>query len=326
MRLNLYDKDLNRISIIGNRFVSCLWSEGYNSVQNFTVELQDVPEYRKKVRENYYVGRDDRRTLMVIKTVQVKDGKIIASGKQATRRLDDAAFVGTIASGKMIDKSIKDAYESSNKLSLIEFAESNLQITYGRQISNKSILTLCTTMCQSEDVGFKAVKEEQHIGIVFYKPEYNPNLVFSQRFGNLNMQSVTFSTENFKNYAIVLGQGEDSDRVRVDVDQTGGGERFEMIVDARDIVQEENESEAAYKLRLEARGYEKLLERQKTIACAFNPISKDFGIKYDLGDILTIYLPDFGIRLQARAVRFTQKSQNNKISTTVEVGTITVLR
>ena len=40
MRLNLYDKDLNRIAVIGSQYVSCLWSEGYNTTQPFTMELQ----------------------------------------------------------------------------------------------------------------------------------------------------------------------------------------------------------------------------------------------------------------------------------------------
>lgn len=60
LSLNLYDRDMNRISIIGGRFVSCMWSEGYNTVQPFTMELMATDEYKKKVKEDCYVGRDDR--------------------------------------------------------------------------------------------------------------------------------------------------------------------------------------------------------------------------------------------------------------------------
>ena len=42
MRLNLYDKDLNRIAVIGSQYVSCLWSEGYNTTQPFTMELRET--------------------------------------------------------------------------------------------------------------------------------------------------------------------------------------------------------------------------------------------------------------------------------------------
>ena len=69
MNLNLYDADLNRIAIIGEQYISCLWSEGYNTIENFTLELVETDEYKKKVSVDCYVGRSDRNTLMVIKTV-----------------------------------------------------------------------------------------------------------------------------------------------------------------------------------------------------------------------------------------------------------------
>ena len=48
MKLNLYDKDLNRIAIIGEGYKSCLWKEGYASVEPFILELSSNDEYRKK--------------------------------------------------------------------------------------------------------------------------------------------------------------------------------------------------------------------------------------------------------------------------------------
>ena len=76
MNLNLYDENLNRIAIIGGQYVSCLWSEGYNTIENFALELIETDEYKKKIAVDCYVGRDDRKTLMVIKAVQISDGKI----------------------------------------------------------------------------------------------------------------------------------------------------------------------------------------------------------------------------------------------------------
>lgn len=326
MNLNLYDQDLNRIAIIGNRFVSCLWSEGYNTVQPFTLELQETDEYRKKVRPECYVGRDDRKTLMVLKTVKYEGGKIVATGAQAARVLDDVAFIGTIQSGSEIDTEIIAAYESSTRYHNVAFADSALGVTCGSQISNKSILTLCKTMCQSGDVGFRAVREGGQVQVQFYKPVQNPNLVYSESFGNLLIKAITLSTENMKNYAIVLGAGEGESRVRVDVDLTGGDDRRELIVDARDLQMEDGETAAAYRERLYARGIEQLLTRKRTWKCDCTPIAKDFGQRFDLGDILTVLLPVHGLRLETRVAKFTQKEQNNKTTTTIEVGEITITR
>ena len=307
MKINLYDENLHRIAIIDERFVSCLWSEGYNTTENFTLELQETEEYRKKVRPDCYVGRNDRKTLMVIKTVGIADNKIIASGKQATQVLNDVAFIGTINEGSKIDSSIEKAYNGSNKFKNVEVVSSGLSETYKHQISNKHFLNLCETMCQSEDIGFRSVKNDGTINIEFYKPEQKPNLLFSQKFSNLSIDSIKLSTSVFKNYAIVLGEGEGENRIRVDVDQTNGNERRELIVDAKDIQKEENETVESYNQRLMARGAEKLLECQKVIDFVFKPFSKDFGIKYDLGDILTVLLPEYGMKLQSRVVRFQRR-------------------
>jgi hypothetical protein len=92
----------------------------------------------------------------------------------------------------------------------------------------------------------------------------------------------------------------------------------------RDIQIEEGETVAQYNTRLYARGVEKLLEQQKTWECAILPLAKEFGSKYDLGDILTIVLNEYNLVLQARVSRFTQKQQRNQLETIVEIGNITI--
>ena len=326
MNLNLYDHDLNRIATIGSRFVSCLWSEGYNTTQDFCLELVETEEYKRKVRTDCYVGRTDRRTLMVIKSVEVRDGHIVATGKEAKRVLDDVAFIGTISTGSTVDTAIKNAYNNSNQYHKLAIADSDLGIAYNHQISHKSILELCEIMAQDTDVGFRSVRDDGKISVEFYQPAFDPNLILSRDFGNLSNVEFSTSFENYKNYAIVLGEGEGADRVRVDVDRTDGAERRDLIVDAKDISRDDGETDSEYNARLTARGVENLLERAQTLNTAFLPYAGDFGKRYDLGDILTVRLPDYGMTLQARVSRFTQKAQGNKVDTTIEVGKITVNR
>lgn len=326
MKISIYDQELKRIAIIDEGFVSCLWSEDYNSTGNFTLELQETEEYRKKIRPDVYVGRSDRKTLMVVKTVKASNGKVVASGKQAVYNLDDVAFVGTIKENSQIDKSIQEEYNKSNKSPSIEFRTGAISDRYRHQISNKSFLELCQTMCQSEDVGFRSVRGDGVINIEFYKPEKNPNLVFSKSFGNLFVGAVNSSTNSYKNYAIVLGNGEGDQRTRIDIDLTGGEDRRELIVDAKDVQPEEGETESSYIERLTARGYEKLLECVKIFNVAFEPLADDFGKRFDLGDILTLIIPEYNGKVEARVVQFTQKQQNNKTTTSIGVGTMIVKR
>lgn len=326
MRLNLYDTKLNRIAIIGGRYVSCMWSEGYNTTELFALELLATEEYKLKIKPDCYVGRDDRKTLMVIKSVRVKNGHIIANGKQANRCLDDVACETIIPAGTNLAASIKAAYDSSDKFENIEFAESKLDVVYGHQISNKTCLKLCETMCQDTDTGFRVVRSGKTIMVEFYKPEAQSNRVLSERYGSLKVDAITTSTENKRNYAIVFGEGEGVERFRVRVDLSNGEQKRSMIIDARDITREEGETDESYRDRLAARGYEELLKKQGTWECALNPLPQEFGTLYDLGDVITVLLPDYDMKIQSRLVRFTQKAQNNVIETTLEVGKITIMR
>jgi hypothetical protein len=324
MNLNLYDENLKRTSIIGNNFISCFWAEGYNTTEDFTLEVQATKEYKSKVKPDCYVGRDDRKTLMVIKSIETVGNKIIATGKQATRVLDDVAFIGTLPKGSTIDTSVKSAYNVSGKFHNLEFATTNLGVKYDQQISHKSFLELCTVMCQSADVGLRVIRQNGGLVAEFYKPELNINTKLSENFGNVKVNNIILSTENYRNYAIVLGEGEEENRTRVDVDLTNGEKRREIIVDARNIQREEEETDTQYSDRLYARGVEGLLEQQKTWECAILPLAKEFGSKYDLGDVLTIVLNEYNLVLQARISRFTQKQQRNQLETIVEIGNITI--
>ena len=326
MKLNLYDKTLKRIAVIESRYISCMWSEGYNSTQPFTMELQASDEYKQKVQPDCYVGRDDRKTMMVIKTVSVKDGRIVASGKQASRCLDDVAFEGTIPADRLLVDSIKGAYDSSHGYEGFEVAPSDLPVVYNHQVSNKSVLNLMETMCQDTDTGFRVVRTNRKLRVEFYRPEQNLKLKLAQSYGNMRVDEVTLSTENKKNYAIVLGEGEGDSRTRVYVDLSSGEQKRSVFVDARDILREDGETNASYNARLYARGVEHLLTKQGTWECALTPLAAEFGARYDLGDIVTVLLPDYGMKIQSRIQRFTQQSQNNKIDTIVEVGNITITR
>lgn len=326
MKIKIYDKDLNSVLFIDGQFVSCLWSEGYNTIGSFCIELIDTSEYRKKIREDFYAGRTDRDTLMVIKTVEFRDGRIIASGKQATSVLDDVAMIGTIQAGVNIDTAVRNAYNGSTRFRWLNFSETNIGIKSTHQISNASFWDVCSTLCADTDLGIRVKKSGSGLVAEFYKPEENQNLVFSKQYGNLPESKITLSTEGAKNYAVVFGQGEGANRTYTTVDMTGGQDRRELVVDAKDLQMDDGETMENYLRRLESRGIEKLLDHQNVFSCSFIPNGKDFGVRYDLGDVLTVNLGEYGLKLKSRVAQFTQKSQKNKTETTVEVGKITIVR
>lgn len=326
MNLSIYNENLDRVAIIGNQYVSCLWSEGYNTVESFSLEVIATDEYKKKIKTDFFVGRADRKTLMVIKSVRIEDGRIVASGKQATRVLDDIAVVGLIEPGEDVDTSIGNAYNNSTGFPGMVFSSTDISEAYNDYVGNQSMQAVCETICQETDVGFKVERNGKSLVFSLYQPTPQENLVFSERFGNLSIDSVLFSTEKLKNYAIVIGLDETDTPFQINIDRTGGDRRRELVVDATGVMKESNDTNASFMAKVAAVGVEELNKYTNIFSCSFIPNEKDFGTKYDLGDVITVYLNEYGIKLRARVKKFTQKSQKNKITTTVEVGQIVIKR
>lgn len=319
MRINIYDENLNLVAPIGENYISCLWAEGYNTVENFVLELVATEEYKRKIKPDMFVGRVERDTMMVVKSVQEVGKHLIVSGKQASGVLEDVAFVGTIKSGANIDTKLVEEYNKSSKYDKVEFVESGLVEKSEHQISNKDFLELTETMCQSNDIGFKAVKEENKINISLYKPQNSP-IKFSEFIGNVKFDNIISSVEGYKNYAIVLGEGEGKNRIRVDVDMTKGSRRRELIVDAKDIQREEDETESEYKAKLTARGIEKLLEKTKAFSFDITNSAQGFGKDYDLGYNVLVVMPKQNLEFATRITRYEEKSQNNQTQIAITLG------
>jgi hypothetical protein len=65
-----------------------------------------------------------------------------------------------------------------------------------------------------------------------------PPAIFSPEFNTLGQLSYTESELNYRNHAIVAGQGEGIDRRVIEVGSSTGIDRYELFVDARDVAEE----------------------------------------------------------------------------------------
>ena len=322
MKVNIYDTQLNRVLFLDNTFISLLWKPYYNKIGNFTLEVAETDINKSLIKPDYYVSVSNDDNLMVIKTVEVKNKKIVATGFSATRVLHDVAFIGTIEAGANVPSAIKSAYATTAGFPLVNIAESDLDVTYPQQISHKSIGELCEIMCGATDLGFKAVKNGKNIDIVFYQPQENPNLVFAEKYGNIKNSSLLISTNAYKNYAIVLGQGEGENRTKlyVDIRTNKTEQKRDLIVDAKDLQQAENETQEQYLKKLEARALEKLLSQQIKKSVNFLP----YAVKnVNIGEIITVLLEDFNIKFKTRIISVQVKEQNNSFQKTFEVAEMT---
>lgn len=99
----------------------------------------------------------------------------------------------------------------------------------------------------------------------------NPPAIFSPEFGTLQQLSYVESELDYKNYAVVAGQGEGADRRIVTVGDAVGADRRVLFVDARDVEEETDDDPPKpipveqIEQRLRNRGMQKLAEHEQEI-------------------------------------------------------------
>ncbi|RNB90147.1 hypothetical protein EDM59_01490 [Brevibacillus nitrificans] len=122
----------------------------------------------------------------------------------------------------------------------------------------------------------------------------NPPVIFSPEFESIKTQHFVDSEVNYRNVAIVAGQGEGELRDIVEVGEASGLDRKEVFIDARDLP----ETDSLYD-----RGQQKLDEMQADLLLEGQIMTTGpfrYGEDYDLGDIVTIRNKDWGVTLDGR--------------------------
>lgn len=187
----------------------------------------------------------------------------------------------------------------------------------------------------------------------------HPPAIFSPEFGTLKGLAYTESDLNFKNFAVVAGAGEGSERRIVTVGDADaiGSNRRTLFVDARDIA-EQTEDDPPQPIpievieeRLRERGRQKLAEHRQEVylegtimdtvrsfetvksqsfLTPFQP-TESFSRKerrggliyerdYDLGDIVTLQEKDWGVTLDARITEVKEIYESGKRQIDVTFG------
>lgn len=148
-----------------------------------------------------------------------------------------------------------------------------------------------------------------------------PPVIFSPEFDSLKQMQYVESELEYKNFAIVAGQGEGVERRIVEVgEQSSGFDRYELFVDARDIEEETDDDPPqpipvhVIEERLRNRGNQKLAEHQQELFLEGQILTKSpfiYEKDYDLGDIVTVQNKDWGVTMDSRITEIKEIYETN---------------
>ena len=209
--------------------------------------------------------------------------------------------------------------------------------TIQAQISRKNLLTVTEALARAGGLGYRVFADVDARCLYFevyngvdrtVRQEENNRVVFSDGvdddgYNNVDDPKYNENYTNAKNYALVYGEGEGDTRICVEVDETNGADRRELLVDARDL-QQGDQSAAEYRAALAQRGRDKLKENQPTVALETGIKSTSqfaYMVDWQLGDIVTGQITAWGMETDQRITEVEEVYERNALTVTPTLGT-----
>lgn len=328
MDFNVHDHAGVWVGIIENP-TSAIWTRRYQKPGDFELYFPASTDLLAILADDFYITREDAPEVMLIEHIEIitnaEDGNyILVSGRGAECLLDrrvvleQTVLTGRVDSAvhRLVRENAISPSDAARALPLIMDAPNVTTKTARAQYTGTNLLEAVEEICKAHGLGFRAVANP-YVAVVPHiellngvdrseGQEKNSPVIFSAEYENLLSSSYVMDTTNYKNVAIVAGEGEGKARKRATYGSASGIARREIFVDARDLSTNEGEISADdYMAQLVARGAEKVAEHSLSESFDGEMGSANTFIldeDYTLGDIVTAeneYLIRKNVRISA---------------------------
>lgn len=254
----LLDKDLNIVDTI-ETYKSVIWTTRYYDSGDFELYIPTSQKMVDTIKKDFYIVRDDDYTqAMIIKNIQIttdiEEGNyLIITGKSLKNILSQriiwsqTTVNGTVEAciRRLVNDNAINPINPERKINrLILGSEIGFSQTMTTQFTGDNLEEVIKEICKTYKLGYDVLldlDEKQFIFILYqgadrsYNQEINPHVIFSNEFENLLATNYIENGENYKNVALVAGEGEGINRRTITVGEASDLERYEVFVDARDV-------------------------------------------------------------------------------------------
>lgn len=317
---------------------SIIWARRYCDTGDFELYIPVTPEAITLCQIGNLVQRADLpESLMRIDTVNLTTDEesgdyLTVTGKGIECMIgwrivwNQTNLNGTVtaAVGQLLTENLISPAIPERKIDGVTMGEPcECSITVQKQITGTNLLQAIKDILNSYNLGFKVLFENAMLNFYVYSgldrstnQKDRPPVVFSAEYDNLLSTQYDASTAEYKNIALVAGEGEGVNRRKYAVGTASGLDRYEVFVDARDISSETDTGtlpESDYNNLLIAQGNEALAEAVATQAFSgtIEPSTNFiFGTDYQIGDIVQI-TNEYGISTAARIVEMIESWDEN---------------
>ena len=330
MDIWVLDKTLEANDIV-DTFNSLIWTDRYDEYGDFEIYTSVTDQALSLLQMDYYLQSRSSEHVMIIEEVLIdtdpeNGNSVTITGRSLESLLSRRiVWTQTLLDGsvqdcikKLLDENVISPKDVNRKIpnfvfeTSVEKAVTEPKIT--AQFTGDNLYDVISEICRLTGLGFKVTlnDKKQFVFKLYagadrtYAQTENPYVVFSPKFENIANSNYLESKKEYKNVALVAGEGAGAERKTTSVGEGSGLERRELFVDARDIstTTEDNVtlSDEEYKKQLAQRGDEKLAE--SVAAQSFEgqvEMTKmfEYGKDFFIGDIVQI-ANEYGRESRAR--------------------------
>ncbi len=325
-------------------FLELQWVRRFYETGQFSVEIP-ASEYSSDMK---YIFLNERPELGIIQKIEFDENKqgytMQLSGFFAEKLLDEKI---TFPSYQTQNRSVGDFFadiwreyiantDLANAYNMtLSRANDNAinaaTIPISKMTTGDAVGEMVQTTLKPQEVGYQAIYEPVSGQLIYSlrkgrdltqdNTQGNNFVMFSETFGNMPGVILVEDGSNYKNFAVIQGEGEGEARITVTVDQSEGEIVRQLYVDAKDIRQEEGVSLQEYKDQLRQRGIEKLKEHVNICNVEVTASTRSafkYMEDYDLGDTVDIVINSIGRAFTSQIIAISEvlKGAQHEISIT----------
>ena len=338
MNLAFMDKNFNIIKYF--KYINLQWIRRYYEPGEFSVQLP-ASEY---MADAVYLFTKDRPELGLVQKRQYADGYdgeiIQLSGYFFEYKLNDKiTFPRFNAAGNIetLARSIVSTYKAD--IPILQLGAANdplLGSDTAKESTGVGLATVLYELLQTQELSPRCVYDYVNNIMTFevwkgkdrtQDQSVNSFVTFSEGFRNMQNEEVVIDASNFKNYAVVIGNGkyEDGNQIEVDVDLRSDPSEYAQLLYVDQTGQSfdsTKQTRAEYDAQLYQAGLEELAKYTDVTSVTFDTIDRGLTYleDYDLGDKCDVILDSVSQSFTVRIIEVMEVFKENKHTVTLQFG------
>lgn len=327
------DENFTPVEPMNLKYYDMVWNRKYYETGKYSVQIR-ASDYNEDMK---YIFTKERQELGIVQKVAYSedDEMIVLSGFFYEKKLADKVIYPTFerygSRAEYVAMAVEKFKSDIPKLVIADFLNDGENVQ--KQETGATLEDVAHATLQVEEKSYRCIYDFENDVINFeiyqgvdrtQEQSENNFVTFSKGFRNIRGVKKQSDDSNYKNYFIIGGQGEGTDRITAFLDLSDGEYKKELFIDASNKrYDKDKQTLDEYKQVLMQVAVEKAKKYVEINNVEFDAVANS-GAKYiedyDLGDKCDIIIEKIGKSYTARIIEVLETWKNGEHKVTLTFG------